>query len=109
MAEEQTPTNQKQISSYITPVKYNIKLRNRPYQAIIDSGAAISMISHQVVKELGLKIKAPSTSLIISATGPSTRPLGIIKDLSVEIKGVIIPLDVEVMSATSYFLLLDNY
>ena len=108
MAEEQPKTNQKQTPSYTTSVKCNIKLRNTPYQAIIDSGAAISMISHQVVKELGFKIEAPSTSLIVLATGPSTRPLGIIKNLPVEIEGVTIPLDVEVMSATSYSLLLGN-
>ena len=107
MTEETSTTNQKQ-TSYTTPVKCNIRIRNRPYQAIIDSGAAISMISYQVVKELGLKIEAPSTSLIVSATGPSTRPLGIIKDLPVNIEGIIIPIDVEVMSATSYSLLLGN-
>jgi hypothetical protein len=66
------------------------------------------MIFHKVVKELGLKIEAPSTSLIVSATGPSTRPLGIIKNLPVEIEGVTIPLDVEVMDAASYSLLLEN-
>ena len=42
-------------TSYTTPVKCNIRFRNRPYQAIIDSGAAISMIAHQTVKELALK------------------------------------------------------
>ncbi|CAG8712591.1 11870_t:CDS:2, partial [Cetraspora pellucida] len=30
-----------------TPVKCNIKLSNRSYQAIIDSGASISMITHK--------------------------------------------------------------
>ena len=66
------------------------------------------MISSQVVKELGLKIEAPSSSLIVSATGPSVRPLGIIKNLSIEIEGTTIPMDVEVMNATSYSLLLGN-
>ena len=40
-----------------TPVKCNIKIRNRPYQAIVDSGASISMIAHKVVQELGLRIE----------------------------------------------------
>ena len=91
-----------------TPVKCNIKLRNRPYQAIIDSGASISMIAYKVVQELELKIEQASTSLIISTTGTSFRPLGIIKDLSVEIEEVTIPLDVKIMPATSYLLLLGN-
>jgi len=66
------------------------------------------MIAHNVVKELGLKIEQASSSLIVSAIGTSTRPLGIIKDLSVEIEGVIIPITVEVVPATSYSLLLGN-
>lgn len=93
---------------YTTPVKCNIKLRNRQYQAIIDSGAAISMIAHETVKELGLTIEHASTNLIITAAGTSTRPLGVIKDLPVEIEGVTIPITVEVVPATSYSLLLGN-
>ena len=66
------------------------------------------MIAHNVVKELGLKIEQASSSLIVSAIGTSTRPLGIIKDLPVEIEEVIIPIIVEVVPATSYSLLLGN-
>ena len=66
------------------------------------------MISYQIVKELGLKIDTCSSSLILSATRPSIRPLGIIKNLPIEIKGITIPLDVEVMNAISYSLFLGN-
>ena len=97
-----------QTSNYTTPVKCNIKLQNQPYQAIIDSGASISMISYKVVKDLGLKIESPSTSLIISAAGSSVRPLGIIKNLPIEIEGTTIPIDVEVIDATTYSVLLGN-
>jgi hypothetical protein len=66
------------------------------------------MISHQTVRELGLTIDAPSKSLIVAATGSSIRPLGIIRNLPVEIGGIIIPTDVEVMTGTSYSILLGN-
>ena len=66
------------------------------------------MIAHNVVKELGLKIEQASSSLIVSAIGTSTRLLEIIKDLPIEIEGVIIPITVEVVPATSYSLLLSN-
>ena len=66
------------------------------------------MIAYNVVKELGLKIEQASSSLIVSAIGTSTRLLGIIKDLPVEIEGVIIPITIEVVPATSYSLLLGN-
>jgi hypothetical protein len=93
---------------YTTPVKCNIRIQNNPYQAIIDSGAAVSMIAHDIVKELGLKIQQASSSLIVSAIGTSTRPLEIIKDLPVEIEEVTISITVEVVPATSYSLLLGN-
>ena len=105
---EPSHNNLAQPSTHTTPVKCNIKIKDKPYQAIIDSGASISMISYQIVKELGLKIDTCSSSLILSATGPSIRPLGIIKNLPIEIEGITIPLDVEVMDATSYSLLLGN-
>jgi len=66
------------------------------------------MIAHKVVQELGLEIEQASTSLIISATGTSSRPLGIIKDLPVQIEGITVPITVEVVAATSYSLLLGN-
>ena len=106
--EEAKNANLVQSPTHSTSVKCNIRLRNRPYQAIIDSGAAISMIAYQTVKELDLKIEQASTSLIVTATGASVRPLGIIKDLPVEIEGVTIPITVEVVPATSYSLLLGN-
>ena len=66
------------------------------------------MIAHRVVKELGLKIDQVSSSLIVAATGNSTRPLGIIRDLPVEVDNTIIPIDVEVVDVNSYSLLLGN-
>jgi hypothetical protein len=66
------------------------------------------MIAHQTVKDLDLKIEQASTSLIITATGSSSRPLGIIRDLPIEIEGITIPITVEVVPATSYLLLLGN-
>jgi hypothetical protein len=106
--EEAKNANLVQTPAYTTPVKCNISLQHKPYQAIIDSGASISMISHKTVKELGLTIEKASNSLIVPAVGTSTRPLGIIKDLPVEIDLVTIPLTVEVVDTTSYSILLGN-
>ena len=66
------------------------------------------MISHQTVKELGLKIEEPSKSIIVTATRTTSRPLGIIRNLPIRVQEQLIPLDVEVVSATSYSLLLGN-
>jgi len=95
-------------ATHTTPVKCNIQLRNRPYQVIIDSNASVSMIAYKIVKELGLKIEQVSSSLIMSATGNSTRPLGVIRDLPITIDQTTIPIIVEVVYIILYFILLSN-
>ncbi|CAG8819853.1 25749_t:CDS:2, partial [Racocetra persica] len=92
----------------IIPVKCYIDIQDRIYPAIIDSKASVSIISHQTVKELGLKIEELSKSLIVATTGTTSRPLEIIRNLLIRIQGQLIPLDVEVVSATSYSILLGN-
>src|SRR6185312_16095247 len=106
--EEAKTANLIQTSAYTTPVKCNVKINQKPHEAIIDSGASISIISYQLVQDLGLKIEQASLSLIIPATGTSSRPLGLIRDLPIEIDGVCIPLLLKVVPATSYLLLLGN-
>ncbi|KAF0556668.1 gag-pol fusion protein [Gigaspora margarita] len=83
-------------------------LEHKLYQAIIDSSTSISMIFHKTVKELGLTIEKTFNSFIVPAVETSTQPLGIIKDLLVEIDHVTIPLTVEVVDTTSYSVLLSN-
>ena len=108
MYEEAKTANLIQTSAHTTPVKCNVKINQKPREAIIDSGASISMIAHQLVQDLGLKIEQASLSLIIPATGTPSRPWRIIQDLLIEIDGVIIPITVEIVPATSYLLLLGN-
>ncbi|CAG8753604.1 6439_t:CDS:1, partial [Dentiscutata heterogama] len=83
-------------------------LKDHTYSAIIDSRAFVSMIAYKVAKELGLKIDKPSRSLIVPTTGTISQPLKIIRNLPVKIQGRTIPIDVEVLPATSYLLLLGN-
>src|SRR5947207_2151680 len=100
--------NLAQTSTHTTLIKCNIKIKDKLYQAIIDSSTSISMILYQIIKELGLNIDTYSSSLIVLATGPSIRLLGIIKNLSIKIEGITILLDIEVIDTTSYSLLLSN-
>ncbi|RIB17219.1 hypothetical protein C2G38_2187976 [Gigaspora rosea] len=60
-----------QTPAYTTYIKYNISLQHKLYQAIINSGASISMIAHKTVKKLGLTIEKASNSLIVPVVGTS--------------------------------------
>ena len=66
------------------------------------------MIAYKVVKELGLKIEQAFSSLIMSATGNSTRPLGVIHDLPITIDQTTISVTVEVVYIILYSILLSN-
>jgi hypothetical protein len=45
---------------YITAVRCNLTVQGKNISTIVDSRAAISAISNNLRKELGLKIRAPS-------------------------------------------------
>ncbi|CAG8837282.1 22031_t:CDS:1, partial [Racocetra persica] len=53
-----------------------------------------------------LKIEEPSKSLIVAATSTTSRPLEIIKNLSIKIQGQLILLDIKIVSDISYSILL---
>ena len=73
------------LQPVITLVKYYVDIQDHTYPAIIDSRASVSMISHQTVKELGLKIEEPSKSIIVAATRTTFRSLEIIRNLPIRI------------------------
>ncbi|CAG8626277.1 36445_t:CDS:1, partial [Racocetra persica] len=75
----------------IIPVKCYIDIQDHTYFAIIDSKASVSMILHQTIKELDLKIKILSKSLIVAATGTTSRSFEIIKNLLIRIQSQLYP------------------
>ncbi|CAG8794723.1 5780_t:CDS:1, partial [Racocetra persica] len=97
-----------QSISTITLVKCYIDIQDCIYPAIIDSEASVNMISYQTVKKPGLKIEELSKSLIVATTSTTSRPLRIIRNLLIRIQDRLIPLDIEVVPATSYSILLEN-
>ncbi|CAG8833865.1 20112_t:CDS:2, partial [Racocetra persica] len=72
------------------PVKCQTTIHNKLFTAIIDSRATISMITQQAAKEIRLEIDTSSNSLILFTLGKQIRPLGVIKNISVEIARITI-------------------
>ncbi|CAG8851032.1 8874_t:CDS:2, partial [Racocetra persica] len=75
---------------------------------IIDNRAAISIIIQQAAKEIGLEIDTSSNSLISFALEKQVRSLSVIKDISVIIARITISISIEVVSVTTYSLILEN-
>src|SRR6185436_8371816 len=92
----------------VTSLKCAIDIDGYTVPAIVDSGAAVSMITRDTMEQLGYSIDEPSNSVILPAVGKSTRPLGVVRDFPVTVAGYTIPIDVEVTEATTYTLILGN-
>jgi len=50
-------------------LRCHIKIKKNPVTAIIDTGAAVSIMTHKLMKKLGLDIDEPSQIIIITANG----------------------------------------
>ncbi|RHZ78184.1 hypothetical protein Glove_166g134 [Diversispora epigaea] len=78
-----------------TALKCNVAVEVYTVPTIVDSGAAISIVTRDAMEQLGYEIEEVSKSIILPATGKKTQLLGVIRDLPITIQGQTIPIDVE--------------
>ncbi|RHZ76112.1 hypothetical protein Glove_203g75 [Diversispora epigaea] len=78
-----------------TALKCNVAVGVYTVPTIVDSGAAISIVTRDAIEQLGYEIEEASKSIILPATGKKTQPLGVIRDLPITIQGQTIPIDIE--------------
>src|ERR1041384_3154218 len=74
--------------------------------AVLDSGAAASIITDRLRKKLKLKIDGPSKTVIIIANGDRQRALGEIKSVGIAIQNLLIPMRLQVIDSADETLLL---
>ena len=82
---------------HFTAMVCNVQINGKEVEATIDSGAATSVITSKLSRELRETIDSPSKIVITTITGDSSRSLGVISDLDVVVNGVKTPIDVEVI------------
>src|SRR6185295_15888878 len=79
-------------------------------QLILDTGAYQAFISKACLDRIGRKIDAPSTLRIILLSGKKYHPLGIVKDLEIDLDGVTATVTPHVVDTHSYeFILRMNW
>src|SRR6185295_7158696 len=71
-------------------------------QFILDTGAYQAFISKACLDRIGRKIDAPSTLRIILLSGKKYHPLGIIKDLEIDLDGITATVTPHVVDTHSY-------
>jgi hypothetical protein len=86
-------------------VRCRVRIKGNPLIAVLDSGAAVSIITNKLMKKIGLAIGKPSNVFVITANGNRTRALGQIA-VNIAIQDVSIPTELQVIESTEETLLL---
>ncbi|KAG9302862.1 hypothetical protein G9A89_022278 [Geosiphon pyriformis] len=84
------------------------KVDGQYIKLILDSGLAGSIITKQLMDQLGHKVNKAASTRIITANEATKTPIGKIDNFPFEINGIIVPIKVLVMEATQYQALVGN-
>ena len=89
-----------------TAMRCHIRIKGNPVVAILDSGAAVSIITAKLMKRLGLQISGPSKTIVITANGSRSKALGVIENVKITIQDIIIPINLRVIESQEETILL---
>ena len=87
-------------------VRCRVRIKGNPVIAVLDSGAAVSIITNKLMKKIGLKIKDSSNVFVVTANGTKTRALGKIPDLQIALQTLAVPITLQVIESSEDTLLL---
>ncbi|KAG0009484.1 hypothetical protein BGZ82_003989, partial [Podila clonocystis] len=89
--EEETPMQGEPDQDVFCSLKTLIKVNGEPLTAIVDTGAACSVITKDLVDRLGLRIDSVHGRVLITADGTRHHTAGAIDRLPIELKNRILP------------------
>ncbi|KAL3149556.1 hypothetical protein ABBQ32_002335 [Trebouxia sp. C0010 RCD-2024] len=90
-------------------VRAEVNVLGRVFEGIIDTGASDTVLSHSVVRRLGLMDElVPSRITFLTAAGKTERPMGMLTDQPITIGSLCLHLDCMVRKANNYNVLVGN-
>ncbi|KAG9286358.1 hypothetical protein G9A89_014524 [Geosiphon pyriformis] len=92
----------------ITAMYTDTKVDGHFIKLILDSGSAGSIITRQLMDQLGRRVDCTVSTRIITANEVTKTPIGKIDNFSIEVNGIIVPIKVLIMKATQYQALIGN-
>jgi hypothetical protein len=95
-------------SPQTTAARCIMKIDGQPVSVVIDSGAAASIITKQLMKKLGYEIDRSSKLVIVAVNSNKTKALGEIVDFPLEIKNQHFFHNVQVIDSADNILILGN-
>jgi len=91
-----------------TTARCVVKINGKPLSAVVDSGAASSIMTKKLMKTLGFQIDRPSSMVVITANGTKVRSLGEIKSLPLVIGTLKVNTPVQVLDSADEVFILGN-
>ncbi|KAG9299858.1 hypothetical protein G9A89_003402 [Geosiphon pyriformis] len=92
----------------ITAMYTNAKVDGQAIKLILDSSLANSIITRQLINQLGYQVDCTASTKIITANGATKMPIGKIDKFSYKINSLITLIKVLVIKATQYQALVSN-
>ena len=86
----------------------NANIEGHDINILIDTGSVGSIVTKRFLQAINKDIDGPTTTKIIDVMGRQSAPLGMVKQLKININGIIIPEDAIVTEALGYNVLLEN-
>ena len=91
-----------------TAAKCEIYIGKEPVTAVVDSGAATSIITDTLLNHLKQRINQPSKMVIVTANGSRVRATGLVDELPISLQGMLIKSPVHVIPSKDNVLILGN-
>ncbi|KAG9285548.1 hypothetical protein G9A89_006536 [Geosiphon pyriformis] len=92
----------------ITVIYTDVKIDGQFIKLILDSGSAGSIITRQLMDQLGCQVDRAASARIITTNRTTKTPIGEIDALPIEVNGIIVPIKILIMKATQYQALVGN-
>ncbi|KAG9289290.1 hypothetical protein G9A89_007851 [Geosiphon pyriformis] len=92
----------------ITAMYTDAKVKGKSIKLILDSGSASSIITRQLMDQLGHRVDQAASARIITANGATKTPISKIDNFPFEVNGIVTSIKVLVMEATQYQALVGN-
>ncbi|PKC52821.1 hypothetical protein RhiirA1_404711, partial [Rhizophagus irregularis] len=99
---------EQEIGETATALYCDAMIKGTEIPLIIDSGAAGSIVSCQLLKDLKIPIDRLSTTMMINVNGERKRPLGEVLNFPITIQDITVPINVVVTEAESYAAIVGN-
>ena len=102
------PSQEEEHKKAVDAVHCDAYVDGQLIHLVVDTGSTGSLISKSFLDKLGRTIEAPSNINLVDVNGGKRRSLGKIKNLPINIKGTIIPINVDVSEAANYSVIVEN-